>query len=728
MKTILAAFTTLGAGLIAIGCGASAGGSGNGPGLGQTQQPLEALVPLASCSEVDTYVRDRIKSEINTYFDEVIKNINKSEYGGCLYRGGYGAEDAANSGGPPPAPTAPGSSSSSSGSSGTGGTGSKAGQSSGTNNQTAGVDEADFVKNDGQYLYVVANKALRIVKAWPANEMASVSKIALEGEPRKLFVEGDRAVVYVAIKKQTTGSGEGDYGKGGMPYPGGQNRECTYGYECVPSGDGTATKVLVFDISNRADPKKIRELDISGSLLAARRIGNAVHTVVVDPPAQIKGLSWYPENLNCNGSDDVASQKAAAIIAYEELRAQNLAAVAATDLSSTLPSVTENGASAVGACGGYYRPSLAEGRSFTSLVSVDITGGPLTTATVVSDPGVVYASETGLYMSVPHTQSEGGSWYDGMASEKQASTVHKFRIGATPSLTGYEASGIVKGRVLNQFALDEHDQHLRVATTTGHAPSPETHSTMNILKRNGSKLELTGKVDKIAPSEDIRSVRFDGSRGFIVTFKKTDPLYVFDLGNPSAPSITGELKIPGFSTYMHMMDAQHLLTIGYDASDQGSFAWFTGVMLQIFDVSDMKNPKLSHKEVIGTRGSSSEALTNHLAFTYFAPKSVLALPMTICEGGSQNGGYGTNMTFSGLMVYDTTATGGFKLKGKVAHPMTSTGGYDSAACSNWWTNASSEVRRSVVMDDFVYSISNKRVKVNAFANLGADIAEVSLEN
>jgi hypothetical protein len=382
----------------------------------------------------------------------------------------------------------------------------------------------------------------------------------------------------------------------------------------------------------------------------------------------------------------------------------------------------------IGACAGYYRPSLAEGRSFTSLVSVDISGGPLTTATVVSDPGVVYASETGLYMSVPHTQNEGGSWYDGMASEKQASTVHKFRIGAAPSLTGYEASGIVKGRVLNQFALDEHEQHLRVATTTGHAPSPETHSTMNILKRNGSKLELTGKVDKIAPSEDIRSVRFDGSRGFIVTFKKTDPLYVFDLGNPTAPSITGELKIPGFSTYMHMMDAQHLLTIGYDASDQGSFAWFTGVMLQIFDVSDMKNPKLAHKEVIGTRGSSSEALTNHLAFTYFAPKSVLALPMTICEGGSQNGGYGTNMTFSGLMVYDTTATGGFKLKGKVAHPMTSTGGYDSAACSNWWTNASSEVRRSVVMDDFVYSISNKRVKVNAFANLNSDLAEVSLEN
>ena len=129
-----------------------------------------------------------------------------------------------------------------------------------------------------------------------------------------------------------------------------------------------------------------------------------------------------------------------------------------------------------------------------------------------------------------------------------------------------------------------------------------------------------------------------------------------------------ELKIPGFSTYMHMMDDEHLLTIGYDADDQGSFAWFTGVMLQIFDVSDPKNPRLTHKDVIGTRGSSSEALTNHLAFNYFAPKDLLALPMTICEGSSGGGSYGTTMTFSGLMVFDVTAASGFSLRGKVRAP------------------------------------------------------------
>ena len=732
MKSVLVAVTTLGAGLIAVGCGLAAGGPDSSPPVAQTQQPLEALVPLASCAEVDSYVRSRVTTEINEYFDAIIKNINESKYGSCYYGGGYnGAEyDSANA---PPAPSSAGGSSSSGGTGGGGAA--KAGQSSSTNNQVAGVDEADFVKNDGQYLYVVANKALRIIKAWPANEMTAIAKVDLGGEPRKLFVEGDRAVVYVAVPKETnlpgTGGSSSSGGSrakgGGASYPGG-NRECTYGYDCVPSGDGTATKILVFDIANRSAPQNIRELDVSGSLLAARRIGNAVHTVVVDAPAQIEGLEWYPQDLQCDGTEDDTTQKAKAIAAYEALRTKNLATVAKADLSQTLPSIQEGGASAVGACTGFYRPSLAEGRSFTSILSVDIAGGPLTTATVISDPGVVYASETGLYMSVPHTQTEGGGWYDSMYGEKQASTVHKFRIGATPTLTGYEASGIVKGRVLNQFALDEHEQHLRMATTTGRAPSPETHSTMSVLKRDGQKLVLTGQVDKIAPSEDIRSVRFDGSRGYIVTFKKTDPLYVFDLGNPIAPAITGELKIPGFSTYMHMMDASHLLTIGYDADDQGSFAWFTGVRLQIFDVSNMKDPKLQHVEIIGTRGSSSEALTNHLAFTYFAPKNALALPMTICEGGSGGGGYGTNMTFAGLIVYDTTVANGFQLKGKVAHPNTSTGGYNSGGCSNWWTNASSEVKRSVIMDDFVYSISNKRVKVNALGNLATDIVEVSLEN
>jgi len=707
--------------------------------LGTAQQPLEALIPLQGCGEVESYLRDRLVSDMNRNIDLTIEEIKKNEYGGCYYgsRGGY--EDA----NAPPSPSAgAGGSSSSSGSSGSSGTsGGQATSTSKTNNQVAGVDEADFIKNDNKYLYVVSNKAFRIVQAWPAQTAAQIAKIPIEGEPRKLFVEGDRALVYVAVtppnpnpnpsgsssssSSGSSGSSSGSSGRG----------ECTYGYDCVPSGDGTATKVLVFDITNRAAPTKLREIDLSGSLLSARRIGNAVHTVVVDTSGRVDDVKYYPEYSadSCDPKADKDTQKAQMIKVWEDLRAKNLAAIASTNILEKLPTVKEGGALAIPACGGYFRPNIAEGTTFTSVVSLDLgtNAGNINSATVVSDPGVVMASETGLYMSVPHTRSPGMPWYGGgMEGEEQASTVHKFRVGATPSLTGYEASGIVKGRVLNQFALDEWQSNLRVATTTGHAPSEKTHSTLSILERKDKSLAVIGKVDNIAPTEDIRSVRFDGSRGFVVTFKKTDPLYVFDLGNPFAPSIAGELKIPGFSTYMHMMDAQHLLTIGYDAADQGSFAWFTGVMLQIFDVSDMKNPMLTHKEIIGTRGSSSEALNNHLAFNYYAPKNLLALPMTVCEGGNTGGGYGTTMTFSGLKVYDVTTGAGFHLKGQVTHPNTtasSSNPDDNAGCRNWRKNAYSAVKRSVIMDDFVYSVSDRRVKVNALGNLNTDIAVVSLE-
>jgi uncharacterized secreted protein with C-terminal beta-propeller domain len=182
--------------------------------------------------------------------------------------------------------------------------------------------------------------------------------------------------------------------------------------------------------------------------------------------------------------------------------------------------------------------------------------------------------------------------------------------------------------------------------------------TVEELSEHASRLVELGRLDNLAPSEDIRSVRFRGDIGFVVTFKKTDPLFVLDLADPGAPSIKGELKIPGYSTYMHLMDDDHLLTMGYDADDQGEFAWFQGLQLQVIDVADLAHPKVLDKEVIGTRGSTSDAATDHLAFTYFKARDLLAVPMTICEGGS-GGDYGDIMTFSGLLVYRVTVEGGF---------------------------------------------------------------------
>jgi uncharacterized secreted protein with C-terminal beta-propeller domain len=336
----------------------------------------------------------------------------------------------------------------------------------------------------------------------------------------------------------------------------------------------------------------------------------------------------------------------------------------------------------------------------------------LNATTIVGRPGAVYANERSLYVAVRHDYQAMAVWYfDDVEQRPEATTVHRFGLQPGSIATDYRGSGVVKGRILNQFAMDEHAEHLRIATTTGHVPSPDVHSTMSVLRDAGGELVVAGEVDDIAPTEDIRSVRFNGDVGFVVTFKKTDPLFVFDLANPDAPRIRGELKIPGFSTYMHLMDENHLLTIGYDADDQGSFAWFQGVQLQIINVANLEDPRLVHKEVIGTRGSTSEATTNHLAFNYFGSRDLLAIPMTICEGDERGGSYPHEMTFSGLLVYNVTTNGGFDLLGGVPHAAPQAGSDYWSACGNWWTDSNSLVQRSIFMESYVYSVALDKINV-----------------
>ena len=277
--------------------------------------------------------------------------------------------------------------------------------------------------------------------------------------------------------------------------------------------------------------------------------------------------------------------------------------------------------------------------------------------------------------------------------------------------------------------MDEFEGYLRIATTTGRAPAASTHSTVSVLEEIEGRLDVIGQVDNIAPTEDIRSVRFDGLKGFIVTFKKTDPLFTLDLSEPTAPEIRGELKIPGFSTYMHLLDDDHLLSIGYDADDQGSFAWFTGILLQVFDVGDLANPTLAHREVIGTRGSTSDAATNHLAFNYFRPRQLLALPIVVCEGAEGGGNFGDTVTFSGLMVYRANAEAGFELIGGIPHESLQGQEPDDTtrfSCSNWWTRSNSQVKRSIFMDDYIYSVALDQIDVSHVDDLEHPVARVSL--
>jgi hypothetical protein len=575
----------------------------------------------------------------------------------------------------------------------------------GTNNQVAGVDEADIIKNDGQYIYLAQDGVFRIVDSWPAPETHEVSVTDLGGgEAKKLFVVGDRAAVYVA-----TGGAPNDWYDPG---------ECTYGYDCDFTGDGSSTRIVIFDITDRAAPQVIRVISTSGSLLAGRRIGTTVHTVVTEPPQDVPGvdtsLDWSLCQSDWAGTVPPLAAVWRAEEAVDEMREANRRAIMAADLSAMIPTLTDSLEAAAGGdaavCSSLYASAVKDGASFTTIISVDLaTEAPINTAAIVSSAGAVYASGEALYLAVPH------QW-----GESDESTIHKFAISAEPADTRYLASGAVRGRALNQFALDERDGFLRIATTDGHVPDPHVESILTILEQDGDDLVTAGLIEGIAPTEDIRSVRFDDDRAFVVTFKKTDPLFAFDVGDPYHPEVLGELKIPGFSTYMHMLDRDHILSIGYDADDHGDFAYFDGVLLQIFDVSNPSSPTLAHRHVIGTRGSSSEALTNHLAFTWYPEKELLAIPMTLCEGGD-DGQYGDTMTFSGLMVFAVDLVTGFTHEGGVAHPVA-----EDITCNNWWSRATSAVKRSLFLDDYVYSLSDEHLKVQDSRALGTDLVSLPL--
>jgi len=659
---------------------ASAGGSTPGSGGQEQTARLEAKLSTASnCDEVFENIRSRIRARMEDYYATTAARIRENEPGGCGQDAAAGPSSASESG--------PNSIST-------------------TNNQVANVDEADVVKTDGRYLYLATGNALTVVHAWPAAEARKVATVPFSGAVKKLLLDGDRVIVYSSAVRSSSESG----------YVG---RDCTYGYDCDFSGDGQPTRLTLLDVADRTAPKVIRTIDFAGSLVAARRIGHLVHQVTTVPGLTVPGLEWPSVHIPCNGSLTTEQQEAA-LQRLAEARKANDARIAEATFADVV-GVKEAGA-AVGTedCRDYFLDGAGDGSSVTSLSSLDTRASTgLHIANVLSPSGAVYATADALYMAVIHRRGSARGGYDS-ASGSEVSAVHRFVLGDAIDDTRYAGSGLVPGHVLNQFSMDESDGRLRIATSIGRVPDPGVESAVTVLAPDASGLTIEGRVSGIAPSEDIRSVRFDGDRAYVVTFKKTDPLFVLDLANPAKPAILGELKIPGFSTYLHRLDSEHLLALGYEADEQGGFAYFNGIQLQVFDVSDPTAPALASKKVFGTRGSSSAALTDHLAFTFLPDRGLLALPMNICEGGG-NGAFGS-FSFGGIVALQVDAARGISETGRVSVPVSNS----ESVCQSWWTNSTSAVKRTIVMDQALYGITASDLRVWNLADLAQPATVVPL--
>ncbi|ETR67532.1 MAG: hypothetical protein OMM_11495, partial [Candidatus Magnetoglobus multicellularis str. Araruama] len=428
-----------------------------------------------------------------------------------------------------------------------------------TNNQVAGVDEADFIKNDGAYIYILADNKFKIIDAWPPENASVISQFDIQGTPKKLFVHNNRAVIYSSLNNLKINNNL-------------SNEECTYGYSCEFTGDGKQLKITILDISDKRDPQLVRELFFNGSYINSRRIDNAVYSVILFPEPSIRGvyydpgLSYCESDFTCNYSHDFFCDDwwcrrcywysykrytdQEIIDAFESLKQKNILRIMSADLSSFRPTVRDvryidgqviEEETPISELDEIHFSGQQDGMNFISIFSFDIDDiESRQSVSVVGKPGAVYASSTACYIASRHDKDPYLPWWFSFRfweSADQVTTIHKFNLKKNPAQSFYAGSGAVKGRVLNQFAMDEHKGFLRIATTSGYTPSPLAHSILTVLEESISgDLVPVGKIDNIAPSEDIRSVRFNRDKGFIVTFKKTDPLFAIDLSNPYSPS------------------------------------------------------------------------------------------------------------------------------------------------------------------------------------------------
>jgi hypothetical protein len=239
-------------------------------------------------------------------------------------------------------------------------------------------------------------------------------------------------------------------------------------------------------------------------------------------------------------------------------------------------------------------------------------------------------------------------------------------------------------------------------------------------------MEIVGSVEDLAPGERIYSARFIGDRAYLVTFKKVDPFYVIDLSDPMDPEVLGFLKIPGYSDYLHPFDEDHVIGVGKwtEESDSGNFAWYQGVKISVFDVSDVSNPVESANIILGDRGTDSYALRDHKAFLFDKEKGILVIPVSLAkideskyDGDIPANAFG-QVYWQGAMVLDIDEDS-IEERGRVSH-------YDEDDEFNrWYWGGNKAVQRSLYMDDVLYTISQSKIKANDLGTI-AEINEVDL--
>lgn len=515
-----------------------------------------------------------------------------------------------------------------------------------TNTQVEGVDEADIVKTDGNYIYYLTKNNLKIVDAQKMSVMATVEFDETDFYSSELYVKGDKVIV-IGNRYE---NGRKEYSIDSM-------------YTDIMYAPGTSyTVIKVFDISNRAKPQLARTVEIEGYYLSSRMIDNDIYLMA--------NKSIYAYELKNKDIDELDEKD------YKPKYKD-------TAISDEIKYVEFQDM-----C---YIPNI-ETANYLNIVSFDVTNNEKANVdTYLGAGSEIYASDKNLYITrVIYNYEEENNY-----REYETSTeIYKFNL--VEGKCNFDKAGEVPGGVLNQFSMDENGEYFRIATTSNKDWDSE-NNTNNLYVLN-AKLEIIGKVEGLAKGERIYSVRFMGDRAYMVTFVETDPLFVIDLSNPTNPTVLGELKIPGYSKYLHPYDETHIIGFGertkvvnYGYGDQ---VITDGMKMALFDVTDPNNPKELYSVDIGERGTYSELLYNHKALLFSKEKNIIAFPISVTEDDYE-------VTFQGAIVYGLNLEEGFTLKGEISHIEE---GYDLYKSGN-------RVNRIIYINDKLYTLSNDLIKV-----------------
>jgi uncharacterized secreted protein with C-terminal beta-propeller domain len=524
---------------------------------------------------------------------------------------------------------------------------------SGTNVQEEGVDEPDIVKTNGTTLFAVANGKVNAVDVSDAKPKV-LDSLLLEHGAGELLLHGDRLLVI----------SNGGYWLEPLP---------AATRSIVPWQPASSTLAEI-DVSDPKHLRLVRTLALDGSYVAARLVGRSVRIVAA---AQV------PSELPFVQPTDPS--QAAATTA----RTKNRAVVDGSRAAAWLPSyrITRAGAKPgrerpLVQCRHVSRPADFSGFGMLTVLTVDLTKGlqPIHSTSVMTDGRIVYASPESLYVATERWANR--PFPDRPTTERDGTTtqIHKFDI-SDPDRTQYRGSGTVSGFLLSQWSLSEHRGVLRVVSTERPAwwgeGGGESESFLTTLRHRDGVLVQAGKIGGLGKGEQVYSVRFVGDTGYVVTFRRIDPLYTLDLADPEHPRVLGELKIPGYSAYLHPIGEDLLLGVGQDATAEGRP---TGTQLSIFDVSDLRRPARLHTEHLGL--GWSEAEHDHHALLFWPRTGLVMIPF--------------NQQAAGFKV---SRARGIDRVGRVEHD------------ANW------PIRRSLVVRDSVLTVSEKGVLSSALTNL-----------